>query len=214
MAIYTPRGLKIRIAVPYAFGLMARLHPKVSPFGILKTTEGIESLPGMLAFISGIVAFVMGFAPLHIGLVVGGAQLVGVVINLFGLYGFPGLVPLGTLFSYISGYGIFHLVAGIVGFVFAGWQGVLAFFIGKLVAGLISQVLQFRQTRRYHKLTGHPFTASEVHFFNAYRLHALRIGVTTDIDLKDDEMEENHWEPVFQTFAMEWPGVVRRFTTD
>jgi hypothetical protein len=131
MPIYTPRGLKIRIAVPYAFGLMARLSPTVSPFRVLKTTEGLESLPGMLAFIAGIVAFVMRLPPLHIGLAVGVGQVLGVLINLFGVYLIPGLVPLGTLYSYFAGYGIFLVTAAVVGFLFAGWQGVLAFFLGQ-----------------------------------------------------------------------------------
>jgi hypothetical protein len=214
MAIYTPRGLRIRIAVPYAFGLMARLYPMVSPFRILKTTEGIEYLPSMLAFASGIIVFIIKLSPLYIGLVVGGAQFVGVLINLFGFYLIPGLIPLATLFSYFAGYGIFFITILVVGFIFTGWQGVLAYLIGKLVAALVSQVLQFWQTSRYYKMIGHAFTTSEVHFFNAYRLHASQVGITTDVDLSDKEMEENHWGPTFEAFAIEWPQVVQRFTSD
>lgn len=81
MPIYTPRGIKIRIAVSYAFGLMTRLYPEVSPFRILKTTEGIESLPAMFAIISGIIGFLMQLPPLQIGLAAGIAQLLGVLIN-------------------------------------------------------------------------------------------------------------------------------------
>jgi hypothetical protein len=214
MAIYTPRGLRIRIAIPYAFALMARLHPKVSPFRILKTTEGIEYLPGMLAFTFGIIAFIMKLSPMHIGLVVGGVQLIGVLTNLFGFYLIPGLIPLATLFSYFAGYGIFLITVLVVGFVFTGWQGLLAYLIGKLAAALVSQVLQFWQTSRYYKMSGHAFTTSEVHFFNAYRLHASQVGITTDIALSDKEMEENHWGPTFEAFAIEWPQVVRKFTSD
>lgn len=214
MAIYTPRGLKIRIAVPYAFGLMARLDPKVNPFRVLKTTEGIENLPDMLAFIAGIIAFIIRLPPLYIGLAVAGAQLTGALINLFGFYVFPGLVTVSTLFSYIHGCGILLLASLVVGLVFAGWQGALAFFLGKLIAGIIGYGVEFWQIGRYHKLTGHAFTSSEVHFFNAYRLHASRIGVTTDIDLSDEEMEQEHWGPIFEDFAMKWPEVVARFTLD
>ncbi len=214
MAIYTPRGLKVRIAVPYAFGLMARLSPKVSPFRILKTTEGIESMPGMLAFVAGLVAFAMRLPPLEVGILVAALQLFGILLNLFGFYVIPGLVALATLYSYLAGYGVFLVAVVAVGFLTVGWQGVLAFFIGRLVAGVASMILGFWQTSRYHKLTGHAFTASEVHFFNAYRLHASRIGVTTDIDLGDSELQENHWGPTFEAFASEWPEVVQRFTVD
>jgi len=214
MAIYTPRGLKIRIAVPYAFGLMARLDPKVTPFRILKTTEGIESLPGMLAFAAGMITFAMKLPPLHIGLAVGAAHLLGVVINVCGLYLIPGLVALATLYSYIAGYGVFFVTTLVVGFVFCGWHGVLAYLVGKVSGVLVSQLLEYWQTSRYYKLTGHPFTASEVHFFNAYRLHASRVGVTTGIDLSDDEMQEDHWSSTLEAFAMEWPQVAQRFTAD
>ena len=214
MPIYTPRGLKIRLPLPYAFGLMARLQRKVSPFRVLKTTEGIESLPGMLGHIGGIVAFAMRLSPLEIGLVVGGCQLAGVSINLFGLYIFPGLVSLATLYSYIAGYGLFFIAASIVGLVLVGWQGVLAFLLAKFAVTLISQATDDWQMSRCHKLTGQPLTASEIHFLNAYRLHASRIGVTTDIDLSEEEMAESHWLPTFERFGMEWPQVVRRFTPD
>jgi len=214
MAIYTPRGLKVRIAVPYAFGLMARLSPKVSPFRILKTTEGIESLPGMLAFVAGLIAFTMHLSPLKVGILVAVLQLLGIFLNLFGFYVVPGLVALATLYSYLAGYGVFFITVVAVGFLTVGWRGVLAFFIGRLMAGGTSMILDVWQTSRYHKLTGHAFTSSEVHFFNAYRLHASRIGVTTDIDLSDSELQENHWGPTFNTFAAEWPEVVQRFTVD
>ena len=214
MAIYTPRGLKVRIAVPCAFGLMARLSPKVSPFRVLKTTEGLQSIPGLLALIAGLIAFSMDLPPIQVGLLVCGAQLLGVLINLFGFYVIPGLVSLATVFSYVAGYGILLAAIGLVGFFTVGWQGVLAFFIGKAAAGLASTVLGFWQTSRYHRLVGHAFTPSEVHFFNAYRLHASRIGVTTDIDLHEDETHEDQWGPTFAAFAAEWPEVVQRFRVD
>lgn len=214
MAIYTPRGLKIRIAVPYAFGLMARLHPKVTPFKILKTTEGIENMPGMLAFIGGLVAFGLHLTPIQIALVVSISQLVGALVNAAGLYVIPGLVGLATVYSYISGYGIYLIAVIITGYILGGWQAVAAFFTGKIIAAAIGQVLEFFQTKRYHKLTGYPFTGSEVSFFNAYRLHASRMDITTNIDLSDEEMKEDHWSTTFQQFAMEWPQIVQRFTTE
>ena len=214
MSIYTPRGLKIRIDVPYAFGLMARLYPKVTPFRVLKTTEGIESLPTMFAFIAGMIAFSIHLPPLQIALIVAALQLLGKLINVFGLFIVPGLVALGTLFSYISGYGIYLIIVIITGFVLGSWQAVLAFFIGKFAASIVGQVLEFWQTNRYHKLTGHPFTGSEVSFFNSYRLHASRLNVTTNIELKDEEMEKDHWGDTFQQLASEWPEVVQRFTFD
>jgi hypothetical protein len=193
---------------------MARLSPEVSPFRVLKTAEGIERVPGMLAFLAGLVAFLARLPPVEIASLVAAAQLFGVTLNLLGLYVIPGLVALATLYSYLAGYGVFLVAILTVGYFTVGWQGLLAFFIGRLAASLGSAVIGHWQTRRYHELTGHAFTSSEVHFFNAYRLHAARIGVTTDIDLDDTELREEHWGPTLERFAAKWPEVVRRFTID
>ena len=57
MAIYTPRGLAINLPVSYSFALMKRLHPTVDAFKVLKTTEGLESIPAVLTFVTGIACF-------------------------------------------------------------------------------------------------------------------------------------------------------------
>jgi hypothetical protein len=214
VTIYTPRGLKIRIPVPYAFGLMSRLHPKVSPFHILKTTEGIESISGMLAIIGGLIAFSMKLTPLQIGMTVFGSEIIGILVNIFGFFFLPGLVTLGTIYSYISGFGILLIVVSIFGYLLTGWQGVLAFFIGKLLARVIYYPCEYFVAKRYAKLIGHPLTTSEVNFFNAYRIHASRHGVTLDIDLKEEELEEANWGNCFEEFATEWPEIVQRFSID
>lgn len=112
----------------------------------------------MLAFIAGMVSFALHLPPLQIALIVAAIQLMGKLINAFGLYIVPGLVGLGTLFSYISGYGIYLIIVIITGFVLGGWQAVVAFFVEKIIASLVGQVLEYWQTSRYHKLTGHHFT--------------------------------------------------------
>jgi hypothetical protein len=212
MAIYTPRGLKIRLSVDYAFPLIARLYPKVDAFKVLKTTEGIESLPTMVAFSIGLYCFLWTVDPINIGIATFIGYLAAVVINLRGFYFIPGLVALGTLYSYVSGFGILLIVLGIVGFFVAGWQSVLAFFASKFLAWGVAQVLEFIDTKRVFKLSGFAFTASERHFFNAYRLHASRIGVTTDIDVSEEEAKEENWRDAFTDLASKWPQVVARFT--
>lgn len=214
MAIYTPRGLKIKLTAPYAFGLMARLGPEVTPFRVLRTAEGIEGLPGMLGFLAGMIVFALGLQPLQIALIVALSQFAGTLINTFGLHIIPGLIWLSTLFSCISGYGIYLVVVIIVGFLLGGWKVVVAFFLGKIVSATLGLVVEHLQTRHIYKLTGHPFTASERIFFNAYRLHASRTGVTTDISLNDEELDEKYWQATFQKFSLEWPKVVQRFTTN
>lgn len=214
MAIYTPRGLKIRLSPRIAFGLIARLYPKVTAFKILKTVEGIESLPTVVSFVTGLYCFATRLEPLKTGVAVFIGYLVATLINLRGLYFIPGLVSLGTLYSYVSGFGLLLIVLCVFGFLVAGWQSVLAFFVGKYLAWAIAQVIELIDTRRMYKLSGYPFTASEKYFFNAYRLHASKLGVTTDITVSEEEAEEDNWRTAFTDLATRWPQVVARFTQD
>lgn len=213
MAIYTPRGLKVRVPVPYAFGLMARLYPQVSAFRILKTTEGLDHVPGVLSFIAAIVALLLGWPPIQVGLAVTGATLLGTVASAMGLV-FPGLVHLATAVSYVSGYGLFNLVVVVVGALTAGWYGPIAYVVGKAVGFVLAWFVESWQCARLHRLTGMHLTASEQSFLNAYRLHASRHGTTTNIDLTDAETERENWQTCYADLAERWPEVVSRFEMD
>lgn len=214
MAIYTPRGLKIRLRMNHAFALMARLYPKVDAFKVLKTTEGLESIPDMLALIVGLVSFYLKLDPHQIGLYTFIASVAGTAITLLGAFIVPGLPRLGTLYSYISGFGIILISAAVYGFISVGWQGVAAFFIGKFAAGLFNNVVEFWNVKRIHSKIGIALTLSEINFFNAYRLHASELGKSTDITVSDEELEEDNWKECLVDLAVKWPEVVRRFTND
>lgn len=156
MAIYTPGGLKIRLSLEYAFPLIARLYPRVDAFKVLKTTEGIETLPKMLSFFTGLFCFLSRVDPITTAIATFAAYLFGAIINLTGFYFIPGLVALGTLFTYISGFGILLILLGVTGFLVAGWQSVVAFFAAKLLAWPIVWVLEFLETKRMFRITGFP----------------------------------------------------------
>ncbi|MHB8773430.1 MAG: hypothetical protein ACYC7J_20760, partial [Syntrophales bacterium] len=158
MPIYTPRGLKIRLSVDYAFGLIGRLYPKVDAFRVLKTTEGIESLPTLFTFVVGLYCFIADVQPTNTAVAVFAAYLVASIMNLRGLYIIPGVVSLGTLYSYVSGFGILLIVLLIVGLITAGWQSVLAFLVGKALGWGVNLILEFWDTKRAFRLSGHPFT--------------------------------------------------------
>lgn len=214
MAIYTPRGLKIRLGVGHAFTLMARLYPDVDAFKILKTTEGLESIPAMLAFIAGLVSFTLHLHPLEIGFYVFIVSVAGALITGFGLFLIPGLPKLGTIYSYLSGFGILLIVLAIYGFYSAGLYGVAAFFGGKFLAGIINNGIGFLITKRIHSQVGLALTTSEINFFNAYRLHASRLGKSTDITVTDEEALQENWKACLEDLALKWPEVVNRFTVD
>jgi hypothetical protein len=214
MAIYTPRGLKIRIGIAHAFALMSRLYPKVDAFKVLKTTEGLESIPDMLAFIVGIITFWLEIDPYQIGLYTFIASVVGTVIVISGIFIVPCLPRLGTFYSYISGFGILLVLLAIFGFITVGWQGVIAFFVGKLLAEVINNAIDFWNCKRINSKTGLTLTSSEISFFNAYRIHASAIGKTTDIIISDEELKEENWKECLIDLALKWPKVVKRFTND
>jgi hypothetical protein len=139
---------------------------------------------------------------------------VGFLITSFGLYLIPGLDRLGTFYSYISGFGILLILLAVYGFITIGWQGVVVFFVAKFLAGIVKMAIETIQMKKVHSKTGIAITESEKNFFNAYRLHANRLGKTTDITVSDEELKEENWMPVFEDLATKWPEVVRRFTTD
>jgi hypothetical protein len=213
MAIFTPRGLKIRLDIPYSFGLMSRLFPTVPAFTILKTAEGIENVPAVLAMLAGLIAFAIHLPPIWVFAFAIAAGYSGVLINTFGLYFAPCIVRLGTAYSYFAGFGILLVLVAAVGWLTVGWLGVAAFFSARVAAALLGWIHDFHFTQRSHALTGQSLTTSERSFFNAYRLHASRLGVTTDLELSDDEYQEDSWRPCFEDLAARYPEVVRRFTT-
>jgi hypothetical protein len=208
MVIYTPRGLKIRIPIPRAFALMNRLYPRVSPWQVLKTAEGFEFLPAMMAFAAGIVGLGLQGGPVCLAAAVGAARLAGFGIKVAGFPTFPGMISAAVLFGSMAGYGVFWGLIVILGFLTTGWPGVAAFFAGNLWAGLVSLIVEFRRARRYHRLTGRPWTGSELNFFRAYLFHASRIGAATDVEPTGQELEEEKWRPVFEEFAAAWPELI------
>jgi len=214
MAIYTPRGLKIRLSVNHVFALIKRLYPEVDAFRVLKTTEGIESLTSMATFIAALTCFLLKVDPLYIGISACVAYLIMTFINMTGFYIIPGLVMLGTLYSYISGFSILLIALLIVGYFLVGWQGIIAFFIGKFLGWAISQVFELQQMKKIKEIVGVPLTASERSFFNAYRMHASKLGKSLDIDVSDEELTEENWKPAFEDLAVKWPEVVSRFTIE
>ena len=214
MAIYTPRGLKIRLSVNHTFALMARLYPKVDAFKILKTTEGLELMPTMLVFIVGVVSFYLRLNPYQIGLYALIASVVGALIITFRLFFIPTLLKLATLYSYVSGFGILFIALAIYGFISVGWQGVGAYFIGKFLGLIVNYGIEFWNMKVIHSQIGTPLTLSELNFFTAYCLHAVEVGKTTDITVSDEELTEENWKECFQDLSLKWPEVVRRFTVD
>ena len=123
MAIFTPRGLKIRLQTELAFTYIARLHPRFTAFQVLKTVEGIELIPSIFAFATGLFTFFNNYSPTDIAIYVCIATIIGGLITAFGLYVIPFLVRFITGLSYLHGFGIFTISIIIIGLLTVGWKG-------------------------------------------------------------------------------------------
>ncbi|MCX5647889.1 MAG: hypothetical protein NTX40_02155 [Planctomycetota bacterium] len=216
MAIYTPRGLKIRLPREYAFALMARLFPRKDAFRVLQMTEEVDNLASLAAFLAGVIVFVARLNPLAVGLVVGLTCLSFNVAHLVGLFypPFGLLLPLSRVYSWVSGYGILLISLLVLGFLTVGWQGVVAFLIARIAAACIAGAIDLVYGKFVFKKAGVAITKSERSFFHAYRLLADQIGATRSLEVPDEEMNPENWMPVYLDLMTKWPVVVARFTPD
>lgn len=212
MAIYTPRGLKVRLSVAESFALMSRLFPSITPFSILKTTEGLEAIPSLLSYIGALLGIFLYSHPAQITLLTVSGFIIGYIITRFGLFFIPGLVRLGVLYSYIEGWGLLFVSIGVVAYIMNGWTVLLAFVIGEIMVGIVNFILGFLDAYWFKHKIGVPLTISEVNFFNAYRIHASDIGMTTSIVLSDEELSEDSWKEAYNWLDYNWPSVVSRFS--
>jgi hypothetical protein len=209
---FTPRGLKIRLRTDEAFTYIGRLHPKFSAFQVLKTVDGIELIPSTFGFITGLYLFHNDYLLKDIALYVGIATLVGGLITTFGLYVIPFLVRFITGLSYLNSFGIFTIAIIVVGLLTVGWKGTLFYFIGKYTASLSTYFIDLWQTKMAYKKISVALTASERNFYNSYRLHAFRIGITKNLELEDGEIESGKWRLPLMELELKWPKVTARFT--
>lgn len=216
MALFTPRGLKVRLPREYAFALMARVYPQTDAFRVLQLTEEVENLPSLASFLAGLVAFAARLEPLHIGLVVFTIVSVFKLVHLFGFFALPFtlLLPLSRVFSVINGFGFLFLALLLFGYFTTGWGGILAFLVGRVACGVLFSVAEWFWGRRAFRLSGVGFTASERSFFHAFRLVATRQGASTDLSVSDEETDPAHWRHVFYDLSIKWPVVVQRFTDE
>lgn len=222
MSLMTPRGLKIRLELPWAFGLMGRLwrkDPNTDAFTVLKTVEAIEHIPTLLTVIVGlIVALPPNSGSLFwIVLSMLSARIVGSLLTIFGV--FIVLRPLGLLWlatvkswmPRVVEYGLV-LVAGYSLIRFRGWSIIPVWLGAYFMASVIDLlIIGIWSARRWHRLTGFAFSPSELFFFHAYRLHADRLGLTRDLHVAATEAEANTWRDCLADYAEKWPEAVERF---
>jgi len=211
----TPRGLEINIDVPTGFALLARLwvrDPKTDAFRVLKTVEGLEHIPSVAGFIGAFIGLWAGSAPWHVagGLVLG--NIFGKLVTMFGAFIVPGLPTLATWWSWVSGYGLLIGLGAAFAWFLKGWEYATAWIVGSMLAFVISMLFIEPSRMKYYKAKiGVPLGQSEVNFFNAYRLHADRLGLSHSIEIAPDEIQSGKWQDCLEDFAGKYPEAVSRF---
>ena len=218
MAIYTPRGLKIRLSLQWTFGLLGRLWKvdrSTDAFRVLKTCEAIDHIPAVLAYACGLAVAVL--APHQSWAIVVArpvAAVLGVLLTQMGAFAVlrpAGILAAGRAWSWISGYGVLFLVAGGVVYAVAGWPGVAFWLAGGIAAFFAGETVGARMARARYGRLDDSLTSAEVNFFNAYRLHADQLGLTRNLLLEDGEQKSETWLECLVDYAKNYPAAVRRF---
>lgn len=213
MAIMTPRGLKVRLPVDLAFTLIARLWDRdrrVDAFRVLKTCEAIHSVPAMLGYCAGIGTAAGPTLPWSVVPAILAGRVAGEVFIRSPLVYLPGLIPLARLWSYISGYGVFLSAAVVLNWFRNGLEGTLYWVGAWFAAEVIGFGIAWLEMRREVRRSGVTIWDTEWQLHLAYRLHAERIGITTDYSPEEGEVRDGKWGTCLMNYAIKCPTAVVR----
>jgi hypothetical protein len=211
-AIFTPRGLHVRLPTHVAFGLMGQLRPKVRPAEVLATTEAIEFTPTALSKLLALLGFALQLAPAAIGAV---TVLGRVAPNLLALAGPArglGWTALGRLYRPVAGHGLSLVVVAAIGTLLDGPVAAVGFLAGTLVGGLVNMLVDFLLMRRPDPRLRQPLSSTERFFLDALRLHAARSGQPLDLERVPATAGEGEeaWRAALADYAAEHPERARQ----
>ena len=138
----------------------------------------------------------------------------------FGLPFIPGVLQVSTYYSYVTGFGLFTLVLFGLGFWFVGIWGVVAYFIARLLAeGLTWRLDSYAGKKLGMQMGTNPvladvgsmYLAPIKDFVSAYQLFANRYGLTTDVNVSEEELRFANWKAAWEDFVEKWPEIATRY---
>lgn len=204
---YTPRGLKIRIPVQEAFTYLGRIYPKRTPEQVLSTAEALDHMTSVLPLV-GLIGLKLDFAVWTIIAIALAGVMIGKLILWFGATNLlPGIVSVSYAWSRVPWLLRLSFVFGL-----AYWlqdtRGVLI-WLGTIAACYIGEtILEFMSQSRRYRRHGLHLSDSELAFIQAWRNHALSLGVAWDQDLDDSEIESGVWHEPLEHYMTRFPGRV------
>lgn len=209
-AIFTPRGLHVRLPTHVAFALMGQLRPKVRPSEVLATTEAIELTPTAASKLLAIIGFLLHLSPAAIAVATALGRVVPNLLALAGLAHHPWWTALGRLYRPLAGHGLTLVLVAAAGALVAGPLAAVGFLVGTLVGGLINMLVDFLLMRRPDPRLRQPLSSTERFFLQALRLHAERSGQPLDLEHVPVTGEDGPWRAALADYAHEHPKRARQ----
>jgi hypothetical protein len=212
-AVFTPRGLHVRLPTHVAFGLTARLGPKVRPSEVLATTEAIELTPTALGKLLALAGFALQLSPVAIAVACALGRIVPNLLALAGAARIPGATALGRLYRPLAGRGLTLLAVAVIGALAAGPLAAVGFLVGTMVGGIVNMLVDVALMRRTDPRFRQPLSSTERFFLDALRLHAARSGQRPP-DLgrvpATAQEDEKAWRAALADYALEHPERARQ----
>lgn len=210
-AIFTPRGLHVRLPTQVAFGLMAQLRPAVRPAEVLATTEAIELTPTALSKLLALAAFLLQLPPVAVAAVTAFGRIAPNLLALAGVARSPAWALPGRLYRPLAGYGLTLLAVAVAGTLIAGPLPAVGFLVGTLVGGLVNMLVDFLLMRRADTRLKQPLSSTERFFLQALELHAARSGQPLDLARAPTTATEGEaWRAALADYAAEHPERARQ----
>lgn len=203
MAIYTPRGLKIRLDPELVFTYTTRVRGKYNSAEVLMMVEGLELLPSLFVYTVAIVCFALRLDPLVIAAIIA-VSCVAFNLASGALGAFLGPKVLLWMSKYVRETIIF-IVLAIDGYFTVGWEGLLYSFAGLVVGIIVNLVFNHLQTRQMMDDFGFPFTKSERLFFKAFVICARKAGVSSSLSISEEEKQSARWYASYTLYQMAFP---------
>jgi hypothetical protein len=210
-------GKYLQMDPAWVFALVARLRREdcsTDALRVLATYQAIEQVDSVTSVLAGVLAAVWPGRPLWAiptALVCG--EIVGLVLLRLGLIRairLTGLLALGNVWTYVPA--IPFQVAAMLALLLAyGWTAPLMWLGGYVGSIIANTAIEFWLTGRRYRRTGLKITASGANFLHAYRLHAKRLGVTTDMVPTKQEMASDEAEQCYAEFAAKCPEGAAKF---
>jgi len=208
----SPHGARIRVPVPVALTMLARLLPDVRPFYVLLTVDAYYNIVAVYTGFALAACLYVQATPLATSIA---TFVVGTVVDIKQRSG----RPIGTVSRLLAllyadfNFGVcFPFVVIIAAaWYFGSWQHILAFILARIVFFVLHMVLNFRWSRWVRSRFNESLTWQERYFFDAYLAAAIKVGIEDPgAEVTQEELESGAWLMALEDIRKESPEYAER----